>query len=85
MKKERIRSQERYQKLKSGERIVGVPVTPDLQSAADRICLKRTNTLFAAPTAVRNSTVREAAEGRNRAMCHLRKLRQGVYHSKVQM
>ena len=31
LKKERIRSRERYQKLKSGERIVGVPVNADLQ------------------------------------------------------
>ena len=40
LKKERIRSRERYQKLKSGERTVGVPVYADLQVLRAGICIQ---------------------------------------------
>ncbi|MGO5328742.1 recombinase family protein, partial [Oscillospiraceae bacterium LCP21S3_A1] len=58
LKKERIRSRERYQKLKSGERTVGVPVTLTCKCCGQEFASKRTNTLFCGPTAVQNSTGR---------------------------
>ena len=49
LKKERIRSRERYQKLKSGERTVGVPVTLTCKCCGKKFASKRTNTLFCGP------------------------------------
>ena len=49
MKKERIRSRERYQKLQSGERTVGVPVTLICKCCGQEFASKRTNTLFCGP------------------------------------
>ena len=58
LKKERIRSRERYQKLKSGERTVGVPVTLTCKCCGQEFASKRSNTCSAAPTAAPNSTGR---------------------------
>ena len=46
LKKERIRSRERYQKLKSGECTVGVPVTLTCKCCGQEFASRRTNTLF---------------------------------------
>ena len=67
LKKERIRSRERYQKLKSGERTVGVPVTLTCKCCGQEFASKRTNTLFCGPNCRAKFYRQEAAEGRSRA------------------
>ncbi len=67
LKKERIRSRERYQKLKSGERIVGVPVTLTCKCCGQEFESKRTNTLFCGPNCRAKFYRQEAAESRSRA------------------
>ena len=66
LKKERIRSRERYQKLKSGERIVGVPVTLTCKCCGQEFASKRTNTLFCGPNCRSKFYRQEAAESRSR-------------------
>ena len=66
MKKERIRSRERYQKLKSGERTVGVPVTLTCKCCGQEFASKRTNTLFCGPNCRSKFYRQEAAESRSR-------------------
>ena len=66
LKKERIRSRERYQKLKSGERTVGVPVTLTCKCCGQEFASKRTNTLFCGPNCRAKFYRQEAAEGRSR-------------------
>ena len=67
LKKERIRSRERYQKLKSGERTVGVPVTLTCKCCGQEFASKRTNTLFCGPNCRSKFYRQEAAESRSRA------------------
>ena len=67
LKKERIRSRERYQKLKSGERTVGVPVTLTCKCCGQEFASKRTNTLFCGPNCRAKFYRQEAAESRSRA------------------
>ena len=67
LKKERIRSRERYQKLKSGERSVGVPVTLTCKCCGQEFASKRTNTLFCGPNCRSKFYRQEAAESRSRA------------------
>ena len=67
LKKERIRSRERYQKLKSGERTVGVPVTLTCKCCGQEFESKRTNTLFCGPNCRAKFYRQEAAESRSRA------------------
>ena len=67
LKKERIRSRERYQKLKSGERTEGVPVTLTCKCCGQEFASKRTNTLFCGPNCRAKFYRQEAAEGRSRA------------------
>ncbi len=79
LKKERIRSRERYQKLKSGERTVGVPVTLTCKCCGQEFASSGRTPCSAAPTAVRNSTVRRrqrAAAGRVPAKTAARSLSQ---------
>ena len=66
LKKERIRSRERYQKLKSGERTVGVPVTLTCKCCGQEFASKRTNTLFCGPNCRSKFYRQEAAESRSR-------------------
>ena len=66
LKKERIRSRERYQKLKSGERTVGVPVTLTCKCCGQEFASKRTNTLFCGPNCRAKFYRQEAAESRSR-------------------
>ena len=66
LKKERIRSRERYQKLKSGERAVGVPVTLTCKCCGQEFASKRTNTLFCCPNCRAKFYRQEAAESRSR-------------------
>lgn len=67
LKKERIRSRERYQKLKSGERAVGVPVTLTCKCCGQEFESKRTNALFCGPNCRAKFYRQEAAESRSRA------------------
>ena len=67
LKKERIRSRERNQKLKSGERTVGVPITLTCKCCGQEFASKRTNTLFCGPNCRAKFYRQEAAEGRSRA------------------
>ena len=66
LKKERIRSRERYQKLKSGERTVGVPVTLTCKCCGQEFASKRTNTLFCGSNCRAKFYRQEAAESRSR-------------------
>ena len=66
LKKERIRSRERYQKLKSGERAVGVPVKLTCKCCGQEFESKRTNTLFCGPNCRAKFYRQEAAESRSR-------------------
>ena len=66
LKKERIRSRERYQKLKSGERAVGVPVTLTCKCCGQEFASKRTNTLFCGPNCRTKFYRQEAAKDRSR-------------------
>ena len=66
LKKERIRSRERYQKLKSGQRTVGVPVTLTCKCCGQEFASKRTNTLFCGPNCRAKFYRQEAAESRSR-------------------
>ena len=67
LKKERIRSRERYQKLKSSERAVGVPVTLTCKCCGQEFESKRTNALFCGPNCRAKFYRQEAAESRSRA------------------
>ena len=49
LKRHRIKSRERYQKIKAGEHAVGPALHADLQVLRAGICIKRTNTLFCGP------------------------------------
>jgi hypothetical protein len=67
LKKERARSRERYQKLKSGERTVGVPITLTCKCCGKTFESMRSNTLFC-NTNCRSAFYRkEARESRSRA------------------
>jgi len=63
LKKERIRSRERYQKLKSGERTVGVPITLTCKCCGKEFESKRSNTLFCG-AACRTKFYRQEAAGK---------------------
>lgn len=70
LKKERIRSRERYQKLKSGERTVGVPVTLTCKCCGKEFESKRSNTLFCGANCRAKFYRQEAAHKRSReAVC----------------
>ena len=67
LKKERIRSRERYQKIKAGEHAVGQPFTLTCKCCGQEFASKRTNTLFCGPNCRAKFYRQEAAEGRSRA------------------
>ena len=66
LKKERTRSRERYQKLKSGERTVGVPITLTCKCCGEEFESKRTNTLFCGANCRSKFYRQEAAKERSR-------------------
>ena len=66
LKKERTRSRERYQKLKSGERAVGVPITLTCKCCGEEFESKRTNTLFCGANCRAKYYRQEAAKERSR-------------------
>ena len=82
LKRHRIKSRERYQKIKAGEHAVGQPFTLTCECCGQEFASKRTNTLFCGPNCRAKFYRQEAAESRSRAW-YLRKLRQGVYHNEV--
>ena len=70
LKKERIRSRERYQKLKSGERTVGVPITLTCKCCGKPFESKRSNTLFCGADCRARFYRQEATQKRSReAVC----------------
>ncbi|WP_370816275.1 DUF4368 domain-containing protein [[Ruminococcus] torques] len=81
LKKERIRSRERYQKLKAGERTLSaVPVTADLQVLRAGICIQADKHPVLRPQLPRK--ILPAGGGREpQPGVYLRKLRQGVYNN----
>ena len=81
LKRHRIKSRERYQKIKAGEHAVGQPFTLTCKCCGQEFASKRTNTLFAAPTAVQ--ILPAGGGGEPQPGVYLRKLRQGVYHNEV--
>ena len=67
LKKERIRSRERYQKIKAGEHAVGQPFMLTCKCCGQEFASKRTNTLFCGPNCRAKFYRQEAAESRSRA------------------
>ena len=66
LKKERIRSRERYQKLKSGERAVGVPIKLTCKCCGKEFEARRSNKLFCGANCRAKYYRQEAAEERSR-------------------
>ncbi len=66
LKKERARSRERYQKLKSGERTVGVPITQTCKCCGKTFEARSTAKLFCNPNCRAKFYRQEAAESRKR-------------------
>ena len=61
-----VHAPERYQKLKSGECTVGVPVTLTCKCCGQEFASRRTNTLFCGPNCRAKFYRQEAAESRSR-------------------
>ena len=66
LKKERKRSRERYRKLKSGERTVGVPIELTCKCCGETFEAKRSNTLFCSPKCRAKYYRQEATKKRSR-------------------
>ena len=66
LKKERARSRERYQKLKSGERTVGVPITQTCKCCGKTFEARSTAKLFCNPNCRAKFYRQEAAKERSR-------------------
>ena len=66
LKKERARSRERYQKLKSGERVVGVPIKLTCKCCGKEFEAKRSNKLFCGANCRAKYYRQQAAEERSR-------------------
>ena len=67
LKRHRIKSRERYQKIKAGEHAVGQPFTLTCKCCGQEFASKRTNTLFCGPNCRAKFYRQEAAESRSRA------------------
>ena len=67
IKRHRIKSRERYQKIKAGEHAVGQPFMLTCKCCGQEFASKRTNTLFCGPNCRAKFYRQEAAEGRSRA------------------
>ena len=66
LKRHRIKSRERYQKIKAGEHAVGQPFTLTCKCCGQKFKSKRTNTLFCGPNCRAKFYRQEAAESRSR-------------------
>ena len=66
LKRHRIKSRERYQKIKAGEHAVGQPFMLTCKCCGQKFASKRTNTLFCGPNCRSKFYRQEAAESRNR-------------------
>ena len=67
LKRHRIKSRERYQKIKAGEHAVGRPFMLTCKCCGQEFASKRTNTLFCGPNCRSKFYRQEAAESRSRA------------------
>ncbi len=67
LKRHRIKSRERYQKIKAGEHAVGQPFTLTCKCCGQEFASKRTTTLFCGPNCRTKFYRQEAAESRSRA------------------
>ena len=67
LKRHRIKSRERYQKIKAGEHDVGQPFMLTCKCCGQEFESKRTNTLFCGPNCRTKFYRQEAAESRSRA------------------
>ena len=67
LKRHRIKSRERYQKIKTGEHAVGQPFMLTCKCCGQEFASKRTNTLFCGPNCRAKFYRQEAAESRSRA------------------
>ena len=67
LKRHRIKSRERYQKIKAGEHAVGRPFMLTCKCCGQEFASKRTNTLFCGPNCRAKFYRQEAAESRSRA------------------
>ena len=67
LKRHRIKSRERYQKIKAGEHAVGQPFMLTCKCCGQEFASKRTNTLFCGPNCRSKFYRQEAAESRSRA------------------
>ena len=67
LKRHRIKSRERYQKIKAGEHAVGQPFMLTCKCCGQEFASKRTNTLFCGPNCRAKFYRQEAAESRSRA------------------
>lgn len=66
LKRHRIKSRERYQKIKAGEHAVGQPFTLTCKCCGETFESKRSNTLFCGPNCRAKHYRTEAAESRSR-------------------
>ena len=66
LKRHRIKSRERYQKIKAGEHAVGQPFMLTCKCCGQEFASKRTNTLFCGPNCRSKFYRQEAAESRSR-------------------
>ena len=83
MKKERIRSRERYQKIKAGEHAVGQPFMLTCKCCGQEICLQADKHPVLRPQLPRK--ILPAGGGREpQPGVYLRKLRQGVSYDAKQ-
>ena len=67
LKRHRIKSRERYQKIKAGVHAVGQPFMLTCKCCGQEFASKRTNTLFCGPNCRAKFYRQEAAESRSRA------------------
>ena len=67
LKRHRIKSRERYQKIKTGEHAVGQPFMLTCKCCGQEFASKRTNALFCGPNCRSKFYRQEAAESRSRA------------------
>lgn len=67
LKRRRIKSRERYQKIKAGVHAVGQPFMLTCKCCGQEFASKRTNTLFCGPNCRTKFYRQEAAESRSRA------------------
>ena len=66
LRRHRIKSRERYQKIKSGEHAVGKPFKLTCKCCGEEFESKRSNTLFCGPNCRAKFYRQKAAESRNR-------------------